>query len=168
MALKKLRLNIISGFLLCILPISLFSQKIQLNVDSLSKQVFNADLSIVKSSMPFKSKRPVILISVTPCSACVKYFSATQKHYRFIFIINNKSLLEVNRILAFYHVNRKNVFFITVDDLLFNKKYIITGPTPIAFVKSKSNVKYVDYSELNQITKEFTAPHNLVSKQLEK
>lgn len=166
MALKRLRLIIISSFLLYILPISLFSQKLQLNVDSLCKQLLKADLSIVKNAKPFDSKTPVILVSVTPCSACVKYFSAAQKHYRFVFIINNKSLLEINRILTFYRLKSKNVYFIAVDDLLFNKSSIITGPTPIAFVKSENDLKYVDYSELNHITKEFTAPHNLVEKRL--
>lgn len=163
MALKNLKLLRTNVLLLLLCPWFVYSQAERVNIDSMFTRVFDANISVVENSRVIKVNKPLILISTSPCSACVKYFTQSQKNYQFIFVINNKSLLEINRLLSFYKLKPKQVYFVVAEDVKLKKKIILSGPTPLAFSKSGNALYFVDYPNLNTITKEFSAPHKKVA-----
>lgn len=152
----------ISGIILWALLLvhgSIHAQHERIVFDSIFSRLYDGNMEAQKSAKVLKSKKPAILVSTSHCSACVKYFAQSQKNYQFIFVINNRSLLEVKRLLEFYKLKAKDVYFVVPDDIAQKKKIILSGPTPLAFTKNGSNMYFIDYPVLNKITNEFTAPY---------
>lgn len=162
MALRNFKLFLSSLFLLT--SILTVNSQIMLPVDSVFKGIYDINLNLLPNKKLLSGKKPIILVSLTPCSACVKYFSKDRKHFQFVFVIKNKSLLEVKRLTDYYQLKNKNIYFVTPDDLIFNKNSIITGPTPLGFIVSERKLEYIDYSKLNIITGEFTLPYQKICK----
>lgn len=160
MALKNLRSLGIS-FLLCMAfqPL-LRAQNEPVLFDSIFTQVVDANLQPVKQAASALQKKPVIIVSTSHCSACVKYFAQAQKNYNFIFLMNYESLLEVERILNFYKLKGKNIYFTTIACVKNKKAMIGSGPTPLAMYYLQNNYHFVDYPSLNKASQEFTLDHN--------
>lgn len=157
--LRSLQISSIVLWALLLVQGSIKGQNEQVIFDSIFSHVYDGNLDAQKSSKVLKSNKPAILVSTSHCSACVKYFAQSQKNYQFIFVINNRSLLEVNRLLEFYKLKAKDVYFVVPDDITQKKKIILSGPTPLAFTKDGSSLYFIDYPVLIKITNEFTAPY---------
>lgn len=168
MALKNSKFVLIKLALLLFLPWMSFAQVEKVRLDSMFTKIYNSNVNLVENKRITKNNKPIILVSTSHCSACVKYFAKSQKHYQFIFIINNKSLLEVNRLLSFYNLKSNRVYFVVPDDIQQKKKIMLSGPTPLAFSKSSGDFHFVDYPVLNKITQEFTAPQSKVAIEFKK
>lgn len=165
MALKNLKLLRTNLLFLLLCPWLVYAQAERVNIDSIFTRIFDNNIRVVENARIIKANKPVILISPTHCSGCVKYFAQSQKNYQFIFVINNKSLLEINRLLSFYKLKPKHVYFVVAEDIKLKKKIILGGPTPLAFSKLGNALYFVDYTILNAITKEFSAPHKQFAKE---
>lgn len=163
MALESLKLLRISIFLLLLAHWRTYAQTERVDFDSVFTKVYDSNIKAVENAKIMKANKPLILVSTSHCSACVNYFAQSQKHYRFIFVINNKSLLEINRLLSFYNLHASQVYFVIPDDIKQKKKIILNGPTPLAFSTSGNALYFIGYPTLNAITNEFTASHKKVA-----
>ena len=144
----------------------IYAQSTAIPPDSLFSKMFDKEINSISVSKLLSSDKPVILISTSHCSACVKYFANAQKKYQFVFVINNKSLLEINRLVNVYNLHINNVYFVLPENLKYQKNNTLSGPTPLAFIIRGKSLQFIDYSHLNSATKEFTAPHKGVLKHL--
>ena len=160
MALKSLRSLGISIILYLACQPVIMAQNERVLFDSIFTRVVDANLQPVKNASAALKQKPVIIVSTSHCSACVKYFAQGQKNYQFIFLMNFESLLEVERILNFYKLKRKDVYFTTIASIKNKKTMISSGPTPLAMYNLQNNYYFVDYPTLNKASQEFTLDHN--------
>lgn len=167
MALKNLKLlqsSLWVIFLLCYN--STFAQNEVVFLDSIFVKIMDSDLKPVATKTINKKNKPIIIVSTSHCSACVKYFAECQKNYQFIFLMNNESLLEVNRITKLYKLKSKEVYFTTQKSIKSKINLIGSGPTPVAINRCHEEMIFINYSILNQTTQEFTLDHTKVKKAL--
>jgi hypothetical protein len=157
---KNLRSLGISILLFIACQPALMAQNERVPFDSIFTRIVDAKLQPVKNASAALKQKPVIIVSTSHCSACVKYFAQAPKNYRFIFLMNYESLLEVERILNFYKLNGKNVYFTTIANIKNKKSMISSGPTPLAMYNLQNIYYFVDYPALNKASQEFTLNHN--------
>lgn len=165
MASKKSR-SLQTSLLLCFVLLSALShsQGERIVFDSVFRKIFDAELKPLVSKKLTDSDKPLIIVSTTHCSGCVKYFAQSAGGYRFVFLMNYESLLEVNRILGLYGLKPEQAYFATAAYLDQKSKAISGGPTPVAIYKSRKDHYFLDYQDLNHITAAFTAEHRKVRK----
>lgn len=140
------------------------SQGERIVFDSVFGKIFDAELRPFVSKKITRRNKPVIIVSTTHCSGCVKYFAQSAKSYRFVFLMNYESLLEVNRLLGLYGLKPEQAYFTTAAYLNQKSRAISGGPTPVAIYKDRSDYYFLDYPGLSNITAEFTAEHRKVRK----
>lgn len=89
------------------------------------------------------------------CSGCVNYFISHKKFFSFIFEIQNKSILEINRIIALYNLKNSDKILFLVSNKSA-KNLLIKEPSPqIIFRKEEKNY-HLNYSEVVALTNDFT------------
>ncbi len=161
MALKKSKSLRTSIFLIifCGLQALTIAQGEVITLDSVFTKMFDADLMPVKSASLLKSNKPIIFVSTSHCSGCVKYFAKGQKNYQFIFLMNNQSLVEVERIINFYKLKGKTIYFTTEEYVKNKKNTFCSGPTPIAIYNCNNQTLLLHYASLNSLSHEFTLKH---------
>ncbi len=161
MALKRSKF-LRTNFLILFLGLQTFlkAQSEVIFFDSIFVKVFNSELIPVKSALLLKNKKPIIFVSTSHCSGCVNYFAKGQKNYQFIFLTNNESLVEVQRINNFYKLKGKNIYFTTVEYIKTKINILCSGPTPVAIYNCDNKIHLMHYASLNSMSNEFTLKHN--------
>lgn len=161
MVLKDLKSLPISLLLILFfaVPFSGICQNNKINIDSVFTKIFDPNLYVVKSKSFTKIKKPTIIVSTTNCSGCVKYFTNEQHNYKFIFVLYNESLLDAERIMNFYKLSKKDIFFTTCDYVKNHKNEICQSPTPCCIYQNNGTYNFLDYASLSNLSSGFTMEH---------
>lgn len=147
------------------LPV-MVSQTAISNVDSVFTKLFDADLNTKTLSYSELFSKPTVIISNVNCIVCAEYFSKAKKDFNFVFIIGNESLGEINRILAYYNLKKKEVYFTTCKYIQSFKSTLCGNPTPCMAYKQGNRFCFLDYHELDRITGEFSIKIDLLKERL--
>lgn len=159
MVLKNLPLGlnrIVLAVWFCMGVFRMFSQTTISNVDSVFLKVFDADLNPGNVSLDQLFSKPTVIISNVNCIACTDYFTDEKKSFHFVFIIGNESLGEINRILAYHHLQKREVYFTTCKYIVSLKPILCSGPTPCLVYKKHAAYHFWDYAQLSVLTNEFS------------
>ena len=143
-----------------------FSQTTISNVDSIFTKLFDADLNVKTVSYSKLFSKLTVIISNVNCIACTEYFTKAKKNFNFIFIISNESLGEIGRILAYHNLKKGEVCFTTCKYIQNFKTTLCGSPTPCMVYKRECTYHFLNYSELNNITREFSLKMDLLKKSL--
>lgn len=153
-------------FLVIIFVITIYSKTIAQRqpvlFDSIFNSIFNTNLDKIQNNFLQSKNKPILIVSSINCIGCVNYFMLKKSKYFFIFIINNKSLLEVNKILALYKLKKEEIYFTTCSNINILKFNFCQKPTPCLLYKNN----FYDYTSLSQISEEFTLKYKLLRKKL--
>lgn len=156
MVLRKLRL-LSKQVLVIIIFLQLSPCRSQqlVSIDTIKFNLFTNKLQAINfSEIEFKDS-PIIVITLMNCSGCVNYFISHKKSFSFIFEIQNKSILEINRIIALYNLKDSDKILFLVSNKSA-KNLLIKEPSPqIIFRKEEKNY-HLNYSEVVALTNDFT------------
>lgn len=167
MELGNIRLRRISIILLSFFSFTIYSQiDVTTRCDTMLHSVFNNELEQMETKQMLTDELPIILISNLNCSSCVNYFVKHQDKYRFLFLTNSLSLLEVNTIIKSRQIQKERCYFMLSRNTKNTIEIIENKPTP-CMISSKNQQKYFyDYELLSKLTREFTVNHRQFLKKL--
>jgi hypothetical protein len=140
---------------LSIAAVSLSAQTRLPGMDSVFLKVFDADLRPVRSLGRLFSK-PTVIISHINCIACTEYFTKNKKDFHFLFVLSNESLAEINRILAYHHLKKREVSFTTCRYVPGLKQALCSDPTPCLFYRTPEGCMLWSYAQLSALSNGFS------------
>lgn len=163
---KLLPIKVVFTFLLLFAQIQTNCGQKLIVPDSIFTKLFDADLR----EITFKNinhKKPIILITPTNCSGCVKYFTKSKNNYSYIFILYSESLLEAEQTKNRFGLGNKNVYFTTNE---YYKCKLINNcekPTPNCIYETQKKVYFLNYKSIDSLSKAFGLNHEKLKTQLE-
>lgn len=136
------------------------------DADSVWTRLLDADLNPKTVSYSKLLSKPTVIISNVNCIACTEYFTKAKKNFHFIFILSQESLAEINRILAYHHLKKEEAYFTTCQYIPNFKSTLCAGPTPCLAYKREGRFLLLNYTELSQLTAEFSVKMASLKKRL--
>lgn len=130
--------------------------------------VFTRNLEPLNAHFLLTLNKPIIFVSTTNCGSCVNYFMKKQKDFVFLFLINGKSLLEVQRMISFYKLKTNAVYFFNAPQLLHFKEVISEQPTPCLYSYFNQKGMFYAYEETASVTQEFSISTKKLKTRLKK
>ena len=136
---------------------NLYSQQnITLKIDSIFTNLMDQNLNVVSASNILKLKTPIVIISNLNCGGCVNYFEKSKNKYSYIFIINSKSLLEINTIIKMHQLKDELRYFILCKDINLINHDICSSPTPCLINYNEASFLFYNYALLKKISNDYT------------
>jgi hypothetical protein len=166
MELKDFRLISALIALLALSLCRLHSQKVVSYPDSIFMKFFDSELHVKFISAKKLFKKPTVIISSTNCIACTEYFTRHKQKFNYVFVLGNESLAEIKRILDHHLLKKDEVLFTTCKYVSTEKDAICKSPTPCMVYLHNKKANFYTYSELNNVTKEFSLKISLLRKKL--
>lgn len=138
-----------------------FSQQQILNID---QQVYNEKLQIFSLDSLVEKVHTIAFISSTSCVGCVEYLLKEEICYNYVYLIENLSITEMNRVKL--KTDNKNCHFYFIVSKFQNNQDLIIDKSPV-LLEFKNEVLYLyNYDELSRLTKSFSLKGNKIKKLL--
>lgn len=165
----KLRLNRIL-LIICLINVHVyFNAQVQIHdYSSTFIKIFDSNLKEIHDFKNVIGGKPLIVISNKNCGGCVDYFIKGKKYFKFLFILNSESLLEVQKAMRIYDLKKENVFFSSCEYIIQFNDELCSKPTPCLISQNESTIYFYDYPLLDSFSKEFTLKHSKFLSQIKK
>ena len=167
MELKNSRLiSVLIALLVLLSPCGLHSQKVISYPDSIFLKLLDSELNVKSISAKKLFKKPTVIISSTNCIACTEYFTRHKRKFNYVFVLYNESLAEIKRILDHHSLKKDEALFTTCKYVSTEKDAICKSPTPCMAYLHNKKMKFYTYTELDNVTKEFSLKISLLREKL--
>jgi hypothetical protein len=168
MELKNTKSRISSLLLPLLVTLNSFSQSVfKLKIDSVFQEILNCKLEKKNLNILEQNKKSLIYISNINCIGCVNYFTKKKDNYTFLFLIENKSLLEAKKAIITYNLNENSCYFVERKNIKLINKELTEKPSPCAFIYL-DGFYYFDYDNLKSATGDYAIGYKKAKKNIEK
>lgn len=139
-----------------------FSQK---TVNEFNQKAYNDKLQSVDLDSLLKAVNTITVVSNTSCIGCVEYLLKQGICTNFVYLIDNLSIIEMNR-AKFKTTDTKCHFYFIISK--FDTIIEINERSPILIYLENDSYTIFNYDELNKLTCSFTSNGRVVRKELKK